>query len=66
MNNLAINDQVYFDCDKKQLKYISSKFNYAEEVYEDVDRYAIVRKDTGKVLGIHSDDYIVRPYAKLA
>jgi len=66
MNNLAINDQVYFDCDKKQLAYDVTENNGTYRHQENVDRYAIVRKDTGKVLGIHSDDYIVRPYAKLA
>ena len=64
MNNLAINKDVYFDCDKKQLSYLDECQEYSEN--KKVNRYAIVRKDTGKVLGIHSDDYIIRPYAKLA
>ena len=64
MNNLAINKDVYFDCDKIQLKYT----NEFDEEFNDeyVNRYAIVRKDNEKLLGIHSDEYIVRPYAKLA
>ena len=61
MNNLEISKDVYFDCDKKQLQYVDE-----ENAYETVPRYAIVRKDNGNLLGIHSDDYIVRPYAKLA
>ena len=67
MNNLEINKDVYFDCAKRQLKYYPLDKNN-EEIPEDklVNRYAIVRKDTGDLLGIHSDDYIVRPYAKLA
>ena len=62
MNNLEISKDVYFDCNKRQLFYEAPEYDENEKV----DRYAIVRKDTGKVLGIHSDDYIVRPYAKLA
>ena len=63
--SLEISKDVYFDCDRKQLKYIWRN-EYAQKVYEDVNRYAIVRKDTNKVLGIHTDDYIIRPYSKLA
>ena len=64
MNNLAINKKVYFDCDKIQLKYT----NEFDEEFNDeyVNRYAIVRKDNEKLLGIHSADYIIRPYAALA
>ena len=60
MNNLEINKDVYFDCEKKQLRYT------AVDEDELVNRYAIVRKDNGKLLGIHTDDYIIRPYSKLA
>ena len=64
MNNLEINKDVYFDCDKIQLKYT----NEFDEEFNDeyVNRYAIVRKDNEKLLGIHSDEYIIRPYSKLA
>ena len=65
MNNLAINENVYFDCDKKQLSYLDECQEYSEN--KKVDRYAIVRKDNGHLLAkAVSDDYIVRPYAKLA
>ncbi len=70
MSTLEISKDVYFDCDRKQLQYISHTQNTErqdnEEFYKHVNRYAIVRRDTGNVLGIHTDDYIVRPYAKLA
>ena len=80
MNNLAINRELpnnlltidqsaYFDVEKKQLKYQSEVYNDAEtmeEAYTDVNRYALVRKDTGQLLGIHSNDYIIRPYSELA
>ena len=64
MNNLAINKKVYFDCDKIQLKYTNEFDEEFNDVY--VNRYAIVRKDNEKLLGIHSADYIIRPYAALA
>ena len=68
MSNLAINKDVYFDCDRKQLQYTINpglkELPYQKQEY--VNRYAIVRKDTGDVLGIHTDDYIIRPYSKLA
>jgi len=60
MNNLEINKDVYFDCEKKQLRYT------AVDEDELVNRYAIIREDNGKLLGIHTDDYIIRPYSKLA
>ncbi len=60
MNNLEINKDVYFDCDRKQLRYT------AVDEDELVNRYAIIREDNGKLLGIHTDDYIIRPYSKLA
>ena len=80
MNNLAINRELpnnlltidqsaYFNVEKKQLKYQSEVYGDAEtmeEAYTDVNRYALVRKDTGQLLGIHSDDYIIRPYSELA
>ena len=69
MSTLEISKDVYFDCDRKQLKYTKDDkpegdIPYQEQEY--VNRYAIVRKDNGNLLGIHTDDYIVRPYAKLA
>ena len=67
--SLAISEDVKFDCEKKQLKYQSDVYGNAEtmeEAYTDVNRYAIVRKDNGNLLGIHSDEYIVRPYYELA
>ena len=62
--SLAISEDVKFDCDKIQLKYT----NEFDEEFNDeyVNRYAIVRKDNEKLLGIHSDEYIVRPYYELA
>ena len=67
--SLEISKDVYFDCDRKQLKYTSRMDSREDkQIFEDeyVNRYAIVRKDTGDLLGIHTDDYIVRPYYKLA
>ena len=69
MSALAISEDVKFDCERKQLKYTKDDkpegdIPYQEQEY--VNRYAIVRKDTGKLLGIHSDEYIVRPYYELA
>ena len=70
MSNLAINKDVYFNCIRKQLKYdvdtSTAKDLHEIDKEEYVNRYAIVRRDTGDVLGIHSDDYIIRPYSKLA
>ena len=66
MNNLTISKDVYFDCNKIQLKYPNKNFHEAkheEDAYTHVNRYVIVREDTGKELGIHTDDYIIRPYA---
>ena len=67
MNNLEINKDVYFDCARRQLKYYPMD-EKGEDIPEDeyVNRYAIVRKDTGNLLGIHTNDYIIRPYYKLA
>ena len=59
--SLAISEDVKFDCEKRQLSYETW-----DDEQESVNRYAIVRKDTGKLLGIHSDEYIVRPYYDLA
>ena len=70
--SLAISEDVKFDCEKKQLRYTGEEIvKYAEErtlqpTDVDVNRFAIVRKDNGKLLGIHSDEYIIRPYYELA
>ena len=60
---LTIDESAYFETVKRQLKYYPVDAETGEEIPEDeyVNRYALVRKDTGKLLGIHSDDYIVRP-----
>tara|TARA_B100000745_G_scaffold88563_1_gene55593 strand:- start:46 stop:939 length:894 start_codon:yes stop_codon:yes gene_type:complete len=63
--SLAISEDVKFDCNKIQLKYGTIN-DINEEQDEYVNRYAITRKDNGKLLGIHSDEYIVRPYYELA
>jgi hypothetical protein len=69
-NNLrTIDSSAYFDVERKQLHYWSHDIdNNGNDIdqEESVNRYAFVRKDTGKLLGIHSEDYIVRPYAELA
>ena len=63
--SLAISEDVKFDCSKIQLKYGTiNEINEEQDEY--VNRYAITRKDNGKLLGIHSDEYIVRPYYELA
>ena len=63
--SLAINEDVKFDCSKIQLKYNTiNEINEEQDEY--VNRYALVRKDNGKLLGIHSGEYIVRPYYELA
>ncbi len=64
---LSIDKKVYFDVDKKQLSYYQDS-NDMEESAEDkfVNRYALVRKDTNQLLGIHTDDYKIRPYSELA
>ena len=69
--SLEISKDVYFDCDRKQLSYESKAFEECnaedlDEAYIPVNRYAIVRRDNGNLLGIHTDDYIIRPYSKLA
>ena len=71
MSALAISEDVKFDCERKQLSYASKALEECnaedlDEAYKSVNRYAIVRKDTGKLLGIHSDEYIIRPYYELA
>ena len=43
-----------------------NKISNTGEKTEPVNRYAIVRKDNEKLLGIHSGEYIVRPYYELA
>jgi len=63
--SLAISEDVKFDCSKIQLKYNTiNEINEEQDEY--VNRYAILRKDNGKLLGIHSGEYIVRPYYELA
>ena len=58
--SLAISEDVKFDCSKIQLKYNTiNEINEEQDEY--VNRYALVRKDNGKLLGIHSGEYIVRP-----
>ncbi len=68
--SLEISKDVYFDCARKQLNYITKVIDYEQDKEVDnqqyVNRYVIVREDTGKELGIHTDDYIIRPYSKLA
>ena len=82
MNNLAINKELpnnlltidqsaYFEVDKIQLKYEDPSVDFNVSPMDDsanlyVNRYALVRKDTGQLLGIHSEDYVVRPYSVLA
>jgi hypothetical protein len=81
MNNLAINKELpnnlltidqsaYFDVEKKQLHYEEKTTvpngKWETEDFIPVNRYALVRKDTGQLLGIHSEDYVVRPYSVLA
>jgi len=65
---LTIDPSAYFEVDKKQLFYWSEREEDIAIDQEDtpVNRYALVRKDNGKLLGIHSDDYIVRPYSDLS
>ena len=67
-NLLTIDPSAYFEVEKKQLFYWSEREDDIAIDEEDtpVERYALVRKDTGKLLGIHSDDYIVRPYSVLS
>ena len=68
-NLLTIDKSAYFEVEKKQLYYQSEYYDDARgetDAYNAVNRYALVRKDTGKLLGIHSYDYIVRPYSVLA
>ena len=63
--SLAISEDVKFDCSKIQLKYNTiNEINEEQDEY--VNRYALVRKDNGDLLGIHSGEYIVRPYYELA
>ena len=63
--SLAISEDVKFDCSKIQLKYNTiNEINEEQDEY--VNRYALVRKDNGNLLGIHSGEYIVRPYYELA
>ena len=64
--SLAISEDVKFDCNKIQLAYDVTEDNGTYRHQEKVNRYAIIRKDNGKLLGIHSNEYIVRPYYELA
>ena len=50
MSALAISEDVKFDCVKRQLKYYPMDKN-GEDIPEDeyVNRYAVVRRDTGKL-----------------
>ena len=59
--SLAISEDVKFEVEKQQLYY---EPKYSDATY--VNRYALVRKDNGNLLGIHSGEYIVRPYYELA
>ena len=63
-NLLTIDKSAYFEVEKKQLFYNSNDYN--DEGDKPVNRYALVRKDTKQLLGIHSEDYVVRPYSVLA
>ena len=65
-NKLTIDKSAYFDVEKKQLNYMVDNIEDSRYDLEPVNRYALVRKDTGKLLGIHTDDYIIRPYSELA
>lgn len=60
---LTIDPSAYFKVDRKQLYYLDGGI---EKEDAPVNRYAFVRKDTGHLLGIHSEDYVVRPYSDLA
>ena len=67
--SLEISEEVKFDVEKKQLYYQSEYYDDARgetDAYNSVNRYALVRKDNSKLLGIHSGEYIVRPYYELA
>ena len=67
MNNLEITKDVYFDVVRRQLKYYDPTDQIAgSPELKDTPRYALIRKDTGKLLGIHSEDYRIRPYSNLA
>ena len=63
--SLEISKDVYFDCVRKQLSYeVPSDTIINEYRMEPVNRYVIVRKDTGKELGIHTDDRISQRHDK--
>ena len=65
---LSIDKKVYFETVKRQLKYYPIDAETGVEIPEDeyVNRYALVRKNTRQLLGIHTDDYKIRPYSELA
>ena len=67
MNNLAINKELpnnlltidqsaYFDVEKRQLSYQHCWEDETDQnpIHQEfVNRYALIRKDTGQLLGIH-------------
>ena len=65
--SLVISEDVKFDCKKNQLHY--NTLSKPDNIFktEPVNRYAIVRKDNGKLLAeAVSGDYTIRPYYELA
>ena len=65
--SLDISKNVYFDVVRRQLKYYDPTDQIVgSPELKDAPRYALIRKDTGKLLGIHSEDYIIIPYSDLA
>ena len=65
--SLEISKNVYFDVVRRQLKYYDPTDQIVgSPELKDAPRYALIRKDTGKLLGIHSEDYRIRPYSDLA
>jgi len=65
--SLEISKDVYFDVVRRQLKYYDPTDQIVgSPELKDAPRYALIRKDTGKLLGIHSEDYRIRPYSDLA
>ena len=65
--SLEISKDVYFDVVRRQLKYYDPTDQIVgSPELKDAPRYALIRKDTCKLLGIHSEDYRIRPYSDLA
>ena len=64
-NKLTIDKSAYFEVEKKPLLYLGKVIDYEKDKevdsHEYVNRYALVRKDNGHLLGILTDDYIIRP-----